>query len=69
MAEFSELPELETIHSTDSESEPTETYNDSSEIPASESSATSQVKNFLNQFQSRRWSELVWKQKNSSQST
>ena len=66
MAEFSELPELETIHSTDSESEPTE-Y--SSEIPASESSATSQVKNFLNQFQSRRWSELVWKQKNSSQST
>ena len=54
MAEFSELPELETIHSTDSESEPTETYNDSSEIPASESSATSQVKNFFNQFQSRR---------------
>ena len=56
MAGFSKLLELETIHSTDSESEPTEisgTFN-SLEIPASESTATSQVKHFLNQFQSPR---------------
>ena len=46
---MAELPELETIHSTDSESELTEisgTFSDSSEIPASESSASTEVKNF-----------------------
>ena len=55
MAEFSELPKLETIHSTDSESEPTEisgTFSDTLQvrIPSSVSRRKSKPSSIMTQL-------------------